>query len=202
MEKIDLKKTLKDFYSASSKEVVFVDVPPMSFLMIDGEGDPNVSQAYADAIEALYTVSFTLKFAVKKGPEAMDYAVMPLEGLWWADDMNAFVWGEKSKWKWTAMIMQPEFITWIMVENAVETASGKKSLPAVKKLRFEAFTEGLSAQILHVGPFSEEGPTIEKVHTAIDSRGERKGKHHEIYLSDMRKTHPSKWKTIIRQPIQ
>lgn len=202
MEKIDLKKELKQLYQSSAKEVVQVDVPTMKYLMVDGEGDPNTAQAYSDAIEALFAVSYTVKFMIKKGPLAVDYGVMPLEGLWWADDMSKFSTGDKSNWKWTAMIMQPDFVTREMIENAIADVRKKKNPAAISIVRFEPLSEGKCAQILHVGPFSEEGPTIEKVHEFIDARGKRIGKHHEIYLSDIRKADPSKWKTIIRQPMQ
>lgn len=203
MEKIDLKKTLKHLYQPSAKEIVQVDVPAMNFLMVDGMGDPNTSQSYADAIEALFSLSYTLKFMVKKGHLAIDYGVLPLEGLWWADDMSAFVKGEKSKWKWTSMIMQPDFITQEMVGLAIADVERKKNLPALSSVRFETFPEGVCAQTMHIGPFSEEGPTIEKVHQFIESCGcKRTGKHHEIYLSDIRKADPKNWKTVIRQPMQ
>ena len=202
MKKIDLKKRLKHLYGPNAKGVVEVDVPPMNFLMIDGQGDPNTSQSYSDAIEALYGVSYALKFMVKKGDMEIDYSVMPLEGLWWVDDMSIFSVDDKSDWKWTAMMMQPDFVTPEMVENAVETVRVKKDPVALSLLRFEEFMEGRSAQILHIGPFSEEGPTIEKVHKFIEGKGERSGKHHEIYLSDIRRADPAKWKTIIRQPIR
>lgn len=201
MQKIDLKKELKHLYQPSAKEVVQVDVPTLQFLMIDGEGDPNASQEYAQAVEALFSVSYTAKFMVKKRPNAMDYAVMPLEGLWWADDMSTFIANDKSKWKWTMMIMQPDFVEPEIVHAALAEVRRKKALPAVSKLRLENFTEGSCAQVLHVGPFSEEGPTIQKVHAFINSRSSLAGKHHEIYLSDIRRADPAKWKTIIRQPM-
>lgn len=202
MEKLDLKKQLKSLYQASATAVTEVDVPGFNFLMIDGQGDPNSSSIYAAAVEALFTVAYTLKFMVKKSSAAIDYAVMPLEGLWWADDMAAFVADRKSEWHWTMMIMQPEFISAEMVETAIAAANKKKSLPALQDLRFESFKEGLCAQILHKGPFSEEGPTIDRLHQFIDTHGKLAGKHHEIYLSDIRKAAPENWKTIIRQPIQ
>ncbi|MCP4184757.1 MAG: hypothetical protein GY761_15815 [Hyphomicrobiales bacterium] len=173
----------------------------MNFLMIDGKGDPGNSTEYSQALEALYGVSYTLKFAVKKGPVAIDYGVMPLEGLWWADDMSVFVSGDKSQWQWTMMIMQPDFITQAMVDEAVATVKAKKNPEALPLLRFEAFDEGMCAQTLHIGPFSEEGPTIQRVHDFIDENSSRRGKHHEIYLSDIRRAAPAKWKTIIRQPM-
>jgi hypothetical protein len=200
MEKIDLKKDLKNLYQVTVKDVVFIDVPPMNYLAVDGEGDPNGSATYSSAIEALFTVSYTIKFMIKKGPLAIDYGVMPLEGLWWADDMSAFTKGDKSQWKWTAMIMQPNIVSEAIIKEAIKEVQKKKHLD-LTKLRFETLTEGLCAQILHIGPFSEEGPAIERVHKAILSKGALRGKHHEIYLSDIRKADPSKWKTIIRQPL-
>jgi len=201
VQKIDLKKELKHLYQPSAKEVVQIDVPTLRFLMIDGEGDPNTSQQYAQAVEALFTVSYTVKFMVKKGPTAIDYFVMPLEGLWWADDMTTFIANDKSNWKWTMMIMQPSFVELEVLHAGIAELKKKKVLPAINELRIENFTEGLCAQVLHVGPFSEEGPTIQKVHAFIGARSSLAGKHHEIYLSDIRRANPAKWKTIIRQPM-
>ena len=202
MEKMDFKKELKHLYQAPAANPVLVEVPALNYLMVDGEGDPNTAPAYAEAIETLFAVSYSIKFMIKKGPSAVDYGVMPLEGLWWADDMSAFASKDKSSWKWTAMIMQPALVTAALVESAVAEVKWKKDPVALSKLRFEAFAEGQCAQILHVGPFSEEGPTIENLHRFIDARGQRSGKHHEIYLSDIRRADPSKWKTIIRQPLR
>lgn len=201
MEKIDLKKDMKHLYQPSAKEVAKVDVPTFKFLMVDGEGDPNTSPEYAQAVEALFSVSYTAKFMVKKGPQALDYAVMPLEGLWWADDMSAFVANDKAKWKWTMMILQPSFVADEIIEAAIAEVR-KKKLPGINKLRLENFSEGLCAQVLYIGPFSEEGPTIERLHEFIDTRTGRVGKHHEIYLSDIRRADPKKWKTIIRHPMK
>lgn len=202
MKKIDLKKELKHLYLPSAKEVVQVEVPMMNYLMVDGEGDPNTSQSFSDAVEALFAVSYAVKFMIKKGQLGIDYGVMPLEGLWWADDMSAFSTEDKSGWKWTLMIMQPEFVTKELIETMISEVRKKKNPAAISGIRFEALSEGMCAQILHVGPFSEEGPTVKKVHDYIDARGSRTGKHHEIYLSDIRKADPSKWKTVIRQPMQ
>jgi hypothetical protein len=202
MEKIDFKKQLKHLYAPSARKVEIVEVPPMNFLMVDGEGDPNTAKAFSDAIEALYPVAYTLKFMVKKGAAGVDYGVMPLEALWWADDMSAFATGNKDAWKWTLMIMQPEFITAEMVETAINEVARKKKPVSMPLVQFASFSEGKAAQILHIGPFSEEGPNIEKVHEVIEENGrQRVGKHHEIYLSDLRRTTPEKWKTIIRQPM-
>jgi hypothetical protein len=201
VDKLDLKKSLKHLYQPSAKVVSQVEVPAFSYLMIDGEGDPNVSAAYAEAVEALFSVSYTAKFMVKKGHLAIDYGVMPLEGLWWSDDMSAFVANDKSKWKWTMMIMQPDFVPDTLIDAAIEEVRRKKKLPAVDRLRLERFTEGLCAQTLHIGPFSEEGPTIQRVHDFIAQRGALAGKHHEIYLTDIRRAEPARWKTIVRQPM-
>jgi hypothetical protein len=201
MKKIDLKKELKHLYQPSAKAVVQVNVLAMSFLMIDGEGDPNTSPAYQAAVEALFSVAYAIKFKVKK-TLAIDYGVLPLEGLWWADDLASFASGDKAKWKWTMMIMQPEFVNEAMIGETIAEVKEKKGLPALDLLRLESFHEGKSAQILHVGPFSAEGPTIARVHAFISSHGKLHGKHHEIYLSDIRKADPSKWKTVIRQPLR
>lgn len=201
MDKIDLKKELKHLYQPSAKVVVEVDVPAFNFLMGDGEGDPNTSPAYAEVVEALFSVSYTAKFMVKKGAQKLDYAVMPLEGLWWADDMSAFEAGNKAQWKWTMMILQPSFVENSVIASAVAEVQRKKKLPAISRLRLETFTEGRCAQVLHIGPFSEEGPTIRRVHEFIDRRTRKTGKHHEIYLSDIRRADPKRWRTIIRQPL-
>jgi len=153
-------------------------------------------------VEALYSVSYALKFLIKKGATGVDYGVMPLEGLWWVDDMAEFSVDNKGIWKWTVMIMQPEFVTKELVDKALEEVEKKKNLPALSKIRFESYHEGQSAQIMHIGPFSAEGPTIEKLHGFIKEKGySLRGKHHEIYLSDPRRTAPEKMKTVLRQPI-
>lgn len=199
MPKIDLKTEQKDFYRPSSQRIAIVDVPAFQFLMIDGEGDPNTAPAYAQAVEALFTASYAIKFAIKKA--GTDFAVMPLEGLWWSDDRDAFVAGDKSKWKWTMMVRQPDLVDAAVIRAVVSETKRKKRLPALDLLRLETFTEGRCAQILFVGPFREEGPTIQCVHEFIQARGQLAGKHHEIYLTDIRRADPSKWRTIIRQPM-
>lgn len=202
MKKVDFKKELKYLYRASAKKMVSVEVPGMNFLMIDGKGNPNTSQAYKEAVEALFALSYTIKFNVKKGPLELDYGVMPLEGLWWSEDITKFAITPKEEWYWTAMIMQPDFVDKAMVEAMTEKLRTKKNPAALDLVRFERFTEGRAAQILHVGPFSEEGPTIARVHDYIQEMGcSLSGKHHEIYLSDIRRAAPEKWKTIIRQPF-
>ena len=202
MEKIDYKKNLKHLYKPTAKKVEIVEVPQMNFLMVDGQGDPNTSQSFSDAIGALFPLAYTLKFMVKKADMGIDYGVLPLEALWWADDMSAFTTGSKDRWKWTLMIMQPEFITREMVEKATKKVERKKKPVSLPLVRFESFKEGKAAQTIHIGPFSEEGPTIEKVHLFIEENSsQRVGKHHEIYLSDIRRAAPEKWKTIVRQPM-
>lgn len=202
MQKIDYKKELKQLYSASARDVAIVAVPAMNFLMIDGKGDPNSSQAFQEAVEALFGVSYTLKFMIKKGAGGIDYGVMPLEGLWWTEDMSLFSVERKDDWQWTMMIMQPAPVSRGLVGEAVDLVRKKKDTAGLAKLRFETFAEGKAAQIMHIGPFSEEGPAIRKVHDHIAAAGGKlSGKHHEIYLSDIRKAAPEKWKTIIRQPM-
>jgi len=201
MEKINYKKKLQHLYKPSVKEVEIVEVPQMNFLMIDGDGGPN-HPTFQNAIEVLFPLSYTLKFMIKKSDIGIDYGVLPLEGLWWANDMSSFIKDKKDDWKWTLMIMQPELVKKGMVVKAIEEVRKKKNPVALPLVRFESFAEGKVAQIMHIGPFSEEGPTVEKLHALIgDSGSQRIGKHHEIYLSDIRRAAPEKWKTIIRQPM-
>lgn len=203
MSKVDLKKQLKQLYAPSAKAVGVVDVPRMSFLMIDGQGDPNTAPAYGAAVEALYALAYGLKFKVKKSPAGVDYSVMPLEGLWWVQDMSQFSLAHKEAWEWTMMIMQPDFVTAGLFAETLAEVLHKKGLPALGQIRFEAYAEGLSAQIMHLGPYAAEAPTIEKIHAFIrEQGGQPQGKHHEIYLSDPRKAAPEKLRTIIRQPFK
>jgi hypothetical protein len=202
MQKVDLKKEPEHLYRASSRKVVEVDVPAFRFLMIDGTGDPNTSEGYAQAVEALFSVSYAAKFMVRNELQLCDYTVMPLEGLWWADDMSAFASGNRADWQWTMMIMQPHFVPEELIEAAIERTATKKQLSALAGLRLEEFVEGRCAQILHVGPFNEEGPTIGRLHEFIASRSGLTGEQHEIYLSDVRRAAPQNWKTIIRQPME
>lgn len=201
MDKIDLKKELKEYYWNSTKEIRFVKVPPMNFLMVDGKGDPNISEEFTDAIQSLYSLAYTIKFTLKKESE-IDYGVMPLEGLFWTDDMSKFNQDNKNIWKWTIMIMQPKFVTEKFFNDCLEEVNKRKNFQSLSKIRFEKYSEGLSAQIMYIGPYSDEGPTIMKVHDFVKRKGyELKGKHHEIYLGDPGRTKPEKLKTIIRQPI-
>lgn len=202
METLDLKKTLKHLYEPSAKAFSVVDVPPMNFIMIDGHGNPNTSAEYAESIQALYTVAYTLKFKIKK-ELAMDFPVMASEGLWWMDDMREFSAARKDDWKWTMMIMQPEIVTAQIFAQAVDDARKKKGEAALSRLRLERFHEGLAMQITYFGPYSDEGPTIARLHQSIEESGHiRFGKHHEIYLGDPRRSAPEKLRTVIRQPMR
>ncbi len=202
MGKIDFKKEFKDLYGASAKRTDVVNVPAMRFLMIDGQGDPNTAQSFQEAVEALFSLSYAIKFLIKKGETAVDYGVLPLEGLWWSDDMADFRAGHKDLWKWTLMIMQPDLVTEAIVAEARQQVEKKKRPTALPLVRMDSFAEGNAAQILHLGPFIEEAATVEKLHAFIDGQGgELSGKHHEIYLSDTRRAAPEKWRTIIRQPF-
>jgi hypothetical protein len=201
-EKLDLLKELKTLYSPAVGKPRVVDVPAMNFLMIDGHGDPNTSQEYADAISALYSLAYTIKFAVKKD-QGVDFKVMPPEGLWWSGNMEDFISGNKSNWDWTMMILQPEIVTTAIVESLRSETAKKKGMPAVERVRLENYHEGLSAQLMHIGPFADEGPNIQLLHTFIAGQGGTlSGKHHEIYMSDFRRTAPEKLRTIIRQPYK
>jgi hypothetical protein len=203
MKKLDLKKQWKELYGPKAGVIAAVEVPPLTYLMVDGEGDPNTSKAFQEAVEALYSLSYTLKFSLKKSPRAIDYGVMPLEGLWWADDPRVFHAADKSKWKWTAMIVQPDVIGRNEIDAAFAEVRKKKNPAALDRVRFETLTEGPSAQVLYTRPFADEGPTIMRMHEFIGAAGKSlHGKHHEIYLSDMRRTAPEKLKTILRQPMR
>jgi hypothetical protein len=199
--KIDFKRDLRELY-APAGEPSLVEVPGLTFLMVDGHGDPNTAPEFGDAIEALYTVAYAAKFAVKRAPDGINYVVMPLEGVFWTADMSTFATGEKSLWDWTLMVMQPDQVTSEVFGEAQAAAYEKKSLDAIGRMRLEAFAEGLAAQVLHIGPYAAESPTIQRLHAFIAEQGyERTGKHHEIYLSDPRRAAPQRLKTILRQPV-
>jgi hypothetical protein len=202
MVKVDLKRELKHLYQASAKEPVIVEVPAFNFLMLDGTGDPNGSPQFQEATEVLFRVAYSLKFRVKK-EQGVDYGVLPLEGLWYADDMVDFQADRnKEAWKWTLMILQPEFVSSSQVRLALEEVAAKKNLAALDRLKFLRYREGLAAQVLHLGPYGEEGPALSRLHAFIRAKGgELRGKHHEIYLSDPRRSAPERLKTILRQPF-
>jgi hypothetical protein len=199
--KVDLKRSMRRLYFPPSGQPVLVDVPELEFLMVDGRGAPG-EKAYGDAVEALFSVSFGLKFMIKRLDPEDDYTVMPLESLWWTKDPEAFDIESRADWRWTAMIVQPPAVTPSLVERAVVDAAAKHRSPALKKIRFEHFREGLAAQLMHVGPYAEELSTIEKLHAFIAEHDyPMRGKHHEIYLSDPRRCAPARMKTVIRQPV-
>ncbi len=202
MKKIDLKKEWKELYRPSAKMIAVVDVPPFDYLMIDGRGDPNMALEYKEAVETLYAVAYTLKFMLKKGEIGQDYVVMPLQGLWWVENMAEFSVERKEDWQWTMMILQPPPVTAALVAEAVAQTASKKNPPALDKIRLASLHEGTAAQIMHIGPYAAEAPNITKIHQFIAANGgQLRGKHHEIYLSDPRRVAPEKLKTIIRQPF-
>lgn len=201
MDKLDYKKRQKNLYVQRKGTMKIVDVPEMKMLCIDGKGNPNDSQVFSQAVEALYAMSYTLKFQMKA--KGFDYVVSPLEGLWFADDARVFKAEKKDEWKWTLMIRQPDQTTEEAIEAVREAVRKKKNPPALDQVRFESFNEGKAAQVFYVGPYSEEGETIQALHDFIKEEGYvLRGKHHEIYLNDMRKTAPEKLKTMIRQPVE
>jgi hypothetical protein len=207
MVAIDPKKTL-DAYRAKRGEFRIVEVPPLQYLMIDGAGDPNTSPAYRDAVSALFPVAYALKFASRSELD-IDTVVMPLEGLWHAPDMESFTTRrDKSAWMWTSMIMVGDHITASVFAHAVESvaqkaAKKKEPIPALDAMRLETLEEGTCVQTLHVGPFDDEGPVLDDLHHRfIPENGlQMRGRHHEIYLSDLRRTDPAKLRTILRQPV-
>lgn len=201
MEKIDFKTTLKGLYAPPAGKFVPVDVPRMRFVKVDGQGDPNTAPAYRAAIEWLYSVSYALKFAAKA--RGADYTVPPLEGLWWADDPSAFTKREKDLWRWTMMIMVPDFTTGDMFAAALAKAGAKLGTPPAT-LRLEDYHEGPSLQTLHRGSYDDEAPVLAHLHDEVmPARGLTfNGPHHEIYLSDPRRTEPARLRTVLRQPVR
>lgn len=200
MEKIDFKKEYKDLFKPSAKKVSIVEVPKLNYLMIDGKGSP-IGEEYQQAMETIYPMAYTLKFMAKTSLQR-DFVVNPLEGLWWAEDYAVFSNGNKDEWIWRSMIMQPDFITEAMFNLAREKVA-EKNPASLDKIRLDSLDEGLCAQIMHIGPYADEAPTIEKLHQFIEDNGyELRDKHHEIYLSDPRRAKPENMKTVIRQPIR
>ncbi len=201
METIDFKKQYRALYSAPQGTPAIVDVPPLQYLMVDGSGDPNTSPRFPECMSGLYPVAYTLRFAIK-AEEEVAYSVMPLQGLWWLPDGD-FDFSAKDRWIWTLMIMQPDYVTEERFEAARESAKQKQPLPIFDELRLEVYEEGLAAQIMHIGPYADEAPNIEKLHAFIHEQGYTlRGKHHEIYIGDPNRSAPEKLRTIIRQPIE
>jgi len=200
MAKFDWKKEFKHLYLPTSKEFTIVDVPPMKFLMLDCHGDPNTSPEFQDIMSALYTMAYSCKFALKA--EGADFAVAPPEGLWWMESVE-FDPQAKSDWDWTIMLMVPDSVTPELFERVRGEAQRKKGLQKLADVRMETYHEGPAVQILYFGPYSAEGPTIQRMHQFIAEHGYvMNGKHHEIYLGDPRRSAPEKLKTVIRQPVK
>lgn len=203
MYKVDFKKELRELYNPP-RTFEIIEVPELQYLMADGHGDPNVAQEYQDALEALYAVAYKLKF-MSKQQLGRDYVVPPLEGLWWAEDMETFTTArDKSRWDWTMMIMTPEWITKDLFAEARDLVRMSKHPAALDKVRLEKYHEGLSVQIMHIGSYDDEGPALMKLHREYlpDHSLVENGKHHEIYLGDPRRVAPEKLKTILRQPVR
>ena len=199
--KVDLKEDYKPIFSASTKEVTFVGIPAFNFLKIDGAGDPN-TPAYQEAVKALYSITYAIKFANKSNEDTFDFTVPPLEGLWWCDDMKQFSVDKKDEWFWTLMVLQPDFISKAVFEQGMIQYSNKKKLSVLPAIRLEMLSEGKAVQSLHIGPYSTEGPLIASIHQYIKAKGcVLHGRHHEIYLNNPGKTAPEKMKTLIRQPF-
>lgn len=207
MEKLDLRKQYKHLYSPSAKRVEMVEVPPLQFAMVDGkippEEGPGESAGFREAVEALYGISYTLKFMVKKrAADPIDYPVMALEGLW-AAASGVYDPAARDTWLYTVMIMQPDFITPELFEEARAQLQRKKPGPGPQRPRLEAFHEGRCVQVLHVGPYADEPATVERMVVFAAENGLALcGRHHEIYLSDPFRTAPEKMKTILRHPVE
>lgn len=202
MEAIDFKKTFKSYYSPKPGQPELLTIPKLHFLMVDGQGDPNTSETFQNAISALYGVAYGLKFSRKKAGLQPDFSIAPLEGLWWTKSGKAFSVGKKQDWQWTVMLWMPNFISAKDVQNQVKVLQAKKPNPALALLRLGDFSEGISVQIMHIGPYSEERPNIELMNHYAELHGyTQSGKHHEIYLGDPRRSAPDKLRTILRHPI-
>ncbi len=198
MSKIDLTKKYKEFFTAK-KDPELIDVPAVSYLMIDGRGEPG-GEAYIAKVGALYNMAYKVKFQAKEMEQ--DFVVCKLQGLWWFDDYSGPT-PPREEWNWTMMLRQPDFVTEEMVTKALEMAYAKKPLEELKQVKMVAYEEGLCAQIMHYGPYSEEEATIEILHNFVADQGfNLRGKHHEIYLKDPNRTAPEKLLTIIRQPVE
>lgn len=203
MTSYDVKRALKHCYAPRGSEWEIVDVPAQQFIALDGRGDPNTSADYARAVEALYAVAYTIKFTSKRTLDA-NFVVGPLEGLWWADDPEAFLTRAKDAWQWRMLISQPDWITEDMIDDAKRAAHEKKPFPAIADVRRESLHEGTSAQLLHIGSYDDEGPALARLHDEYLQANDVRMSvlHHEIYLSDRRRTDSAKLKTVLRQPVR
>ena len=203
MNKYDPKKAFKKLYSTRVRDFAIVDVPRIQFLAVDGEGDPNTAEAYKEAVQALYSTSYAAKFDSKNNL-SKDYVVGPLEGLWRADDEKVFTARDKDAWQWTMLITQPEWITQEIIDAAREKVKVKKQLPGLDRLRLISWEEGQCVQILHIGSYDDEAPVLARMHDEYMPANSLtfNGDHHEIYLSDPRRTPAERWKIILRQPVK
>jgi hypothetical protein len=211
MKTLELKKQFKHLYQPSAKKIEAVQVPNLQFAMINGQiekgSEPGKSPMFAQATQALYSLCYTLKFMVKKRKtNAIDYPVMPLEGLWGVAD-EKFDITIKDNWTYTLMIMQPEIITKELFEEARENVRKKKGDNEIlNKVKLAHFEEGLCVQTMHIGPYATEPETIERMKKFMHDNGlfdnvGPNGLHHEIYISDPRKAKPEKMKTVLRHPV-
>ena len=198
MEKVNLRGSSPELYAPSAREFGVVEVPRFEFLAVDGSGDPNTSHDYADAVAALYALSYAAKFASKRMLDR-DYVVAPLEGLWLGDSPEPFVAGRKADWRWRMLVRQPDWLT-----DEVRGEARARAKRDVTGVREEELVEGLSVQILHVGSYDDEAPTIARLHYEfLPQHGYvENGPHHEIYLSDPRRVPPERLKTVLRQPVR
>lgn len=203
MTRYDIKQELKQCYAPRNRDWALVDVPAQRFIAVDGSGDPNTSADYARAVEALYNVAYTIKFASKRTLDR-DFVVGPLEGLWWSDRPEVFTARDKDAWQWRMLISQPDWITEDFIDDAKQTALAKKGLPAIADVRYEPMHEGLCAQVLHIGPYDDEGPILAELHGEYLAANNLRmtGHHHEVYLGDPRRSAPAKLRTVLRQPVE
>jgi len=202
-EKIDFKKSL-DCYRAPRGGFRIVDVPDLQYLMLDGCGDPNTAHDYAESLAALYPVAYKLKF-LSKAEWGRDYVVPPLEGLWWAEDMDSFtVSRDKSRWQWTMMLMVPDWLDRSAVRAAMDRVGGKNPPTRLDDIRLETLSEGRCVQTLHIGSYDDEASVLGRMHEEFIPQNDLRmtGRHHEIYLSDARRVAPEKLRTILRQPVK
>jgi hypothetical protein len=202
--KVDLRREL-DSYAARVGAFRELELPARRYLMIDGHGDPNTSPDFDAALRALYPLAYAVKFA-SRAELGRDYVVPPLEGLWWADDMDSFTTArDKSRWDWTLLLLIPDWVGPELVAASVESVRRKANAPErLDEVRDEVLEEGRCVQTLHVGPFDDEAALLDRMHhEVIPGLGlALTGTHHEIYLSDRRRVAPDRMRTILRQPVR
>ena len=204
MTPYDMKRELKQLYAPKNRDWQLLMIPPQRFIAVDGHGDPNTAEAYAEAVTALYGVAYVIKFACKREATERDFVVAPLEGLWYTDDASAFTARAKALWSWTLLIAQPSWVTDAMIDTAIDSPRLQKAgLAGLEQVHVENIDEGLSAQLLHVGSYDDEAPALKRLHDEFLPHHDLApgDPHHEIYLSDPRKTERAKLKTVLRQPV-